>query len=732
MKKSLATWGIAVLTGCTLLFMPSCSDDYDDNEIKERLDKVEDKVAQLQEWCTTVNSEITSLKGLVTALESNDYVTGVETLENGYKITFSKSGSITILNGKDGTNGTDGKNGTNGKDGVNGKDGITPIIGAAKYTDGLYYWTIQTEEGKINWLVDADGNMIRTTGDNGKDGTDGKDGAAGNNGDNAPIPVLKTGLELGSSYIPNAIYLSIDGSQNWVKVSGEQGEKGEQGVQGPSGPEGPSGAACSISHIEVKDNNVIFTLGTGNAAQTLTIPFYTPILTITGNKEITENGNLFTIKNDILKRTDLVIQTRVESESADGTDFLITRSTSNRWNVESSLSTDNTGTLSITVTPASGIVFHEPALLKVTVSTKDGQLLASGQQSFTNGIFMGTLCASSLEDLSQQLEELDPTKTTDIRIMGNVDDYEEDYWREILSSIGAFTEIGTLDISIPQITTLPSKVFYEKKNLKAFKSANITALHSNGSQFQRSSVEEVNLPNLQSLNETDFSDCLNLHKVDVSGVTTVKGSQVFSHCEKLKVLNLPNLIQFGNKNYANFARGCYLLEEVNMPKVTSLPNNAFTDCFSLKNINFPEVTTLGGGVFSNCHSLASISLPKVTELPSNTFSGCSSLTKIQTGTTDLKNLTQIGNSAFQDCTSLITVIMFNVSAIGNKAFSNCKSLTTVSLAGGGMTVATDAFDGVNTEQCTLKLMVAPTNDNTYNKQNKKCYGKTWKMVDILR
>ena len=80
MKKSLATWGIAVLTGCTLLFMPSCSDDYDDNEIKERLDKVEDKVAQLQEWCTTVNSEITSLKGLVTALESNDYVTGVETV----------------------------------------------------------------------------------------------------------------------------------------------------------------------------------------------------------------------------------------------------------------------------------------------------------------------------------------------------------------------------------------------------------------------------------------------------------------------------------------------------------------------------------------------------------------------------------------------------------------------------------------------------------------------------
>src|SRR5699024_7988414 len=62
-----------------------------------------------------VNNEIASLKRLITALENNDYVTGVETLENGYKITFSKSGSITIHNGKDGADGEDGK------------DGYTPI-----------------------------------------------------------------------------------------------------------------------------------------------------------------------------------------------------------------------------------------------------------------------------------------------------------------------------------------------------------------------------------------------------------------------------------------------------------------------------------------------------------------------------------------------------------------------------------------------------------------------------
>ncbi|MGG6550342.1 UNVERIFIED_CONTAM: DUF4988 domain-containing protein, partial [Prevotella sp. 15_C9] len=77
----------------------------------DRLDKVEDKVTELEEWCSTVNNEIASLKRLITALENNDYVTGVETLENGYKITFSKSGSITIHNGKDGADGEDGKDG---------------------------------------------------------------------------------------------------------------------------------------------------------------------------------------------------------------------------------------------------------------------------------------------------------------------------------------------------------------------------------------------------------------------------------------------------------------------------------------------------------------------------------------------------------------------------------------------------------------------------------------------
>jgi hypothetical protein len=104
----------------------------------------------------------------------------------GYSITFSKSGTIVIYHGKDGEDGkdgndgqdgVDGKPGADGNDGADGKDGHTPVISVRKDTDGVYYWTLDGE-----WLLDADGNKIPTTGKDGADGVDGKPGADGSDG----------------------------------------------------------------------------------------------------------------------------------------------------------------------------------------------------------------------------------------------------------------------------------------------------------------------------------------------------------------------------------------------------------------------------------------------------------------------------------------------------------------------------------------------------------------------
>ena len=116
------------------LIIAGCSESFDDSKIWDKLDDHENRIVKLEELCKQMNANISSLQTIVTALQNNDYITGVTPITQngetiGYTITFSKSESITIYHGK---NGEDGKDGQNGKDGVDGKDGYTPQIGVNK------------------------------------------------------------------------------------------------------------------------------------------------------------------------------------------------------------------------------------------------------------------------------------------------------------------------------------------------------------------------------------------------------------------------------------------------------------------------------------------------------------------------------------------------------------------------------------------------------------------------
>lgn len=93
--------------------------EYDDDGIWDSVHGLEHRVAKLEELCKQMNTNISALQTIVTALQNNDYVTGVTPVTSGgatigYTITFSKSAPITIYHGKDGA---DGANGQDGKDG---------------------------------------------------------------------------------------------------------------------------------------------------------------------------------------------------------------------------------------------------------------------------------------------------------------------------------------------------------------------------------------------------------------------------------------------------------------------------------------------------------------------------------------------------------------------------------------------------------------------------------------
>ena len=238
----------------TVIVLAGCSEKYDDSILNGRIDNIENRVSKLEQFCTQLNNNIISLQTIIDALQQNDYITGIEPInENGmtvgYTITFVKNKPIKIYHGEDGKDGKDGEDGApgkDGKDGENGKDGYTPIIGVKQDTDGLYYWTLDKE-----WLLDDEGNKIKASGTDGKDGedgSDGKDGLPGQDGedgssgqDGAPGKDGKDGkdgitprLKIENNYW----YISYDDGKNWMrldKATGEDGEDGEDGENGENG-----------------------------------------------------------------------------------------------------------------------------------------------------------------------------------------------------------------------------------------------------------------------------------------------------------------------------------------------------------------------------------------------------------------------------------------------------------------------------------------------------------------
>ena len=253
------------------LMVSGCSTDlYDYDELNDRMEQFDKRLAELENWCKETNTNINSLKTLVESLLQHDVITGVSPIlkdgvQAGYTITFLKADPITIYhgekgeagaNGADGKDGQDGEDGKDGKDGEDGLDGYTPVIGVKQDADGIYYWTLDGE-----WLTDAQGNKIKAQGEKGADGEDGTDGEDGKDGKDAIAPQLK--IE------NNYWYISYDKGKTWAqlqKAIGEDGEKGEDGEDGDDGD-------AFFESVDTSDSNfVVFKLIDGT---TFKLPTWT-------------------------------------------------------------------------------------------------------------------------------------------------------------------------------------------------------------------------------------------------------------------------------------------------------------------------------------------------------------------------------------------------------------------------------------------------------------------------
>lgn len=237
---------------------------FDDSELWDKVIDHEDRIADLETLCARMNSNITALQSIVTAIEEYDYVTKItEIIEDGrnvgYVITFSKSGAVTIYHGKDGNDGLDGED---------GKDGHSPVIGVKKGADGHFYWTLDGE-----WLLDDEGNRIPTTGQDGADGEDGKDGQDGKPGqdgaDGRPGAPGADGADGKDGVTPllkieeDYWYISYDDGATWEKLDKAVGEDGKNGTDGADGSDGEDGKSFFRSIDTSDEDYVIFTLADG-------------------------------------------------------------------------------------------------------------------------------------------------------------------------------------------------------------------------------------------------------------------------------------------------------------------------------------------------------------------------------------------------------------------------------------------------------------------------------------
>lgn len=633
----LTTMVVALLFG-------GCAQEFDDSEIWDKLDNHESRITALEELCRQMNTNISSLQTIVSALQNNDYVTGVAPItENGetigYTISFTKSQPVTIYHGKDGK---DGQNGTNGAD---GKDGSTPVIGVKMDDDGIYYWTLNGE-----WLTDENGNKIKAVGTDGKDGTNGANGENGTNGKDGITPQLK--IEEGYWFI------SYDNGATWTQLGKATGEDGKDGANGQDGTNGTNGVDGDsfFQSVTQDEYNVYIVLAYGTE---ITIPKQTALnISFSATSGFAcMPGKSVSISYTISGGDD---KTSVEAFGDGG------------WSATVKATSKSEGAIVVTAP-------NEATAGKVIVLVSDGRGdVIMRSLNFEEGVLSG---------IEEAYEGDWEACTLRVKLQTNLD-----YTVEIPAEAQSWLSVAETRATLRNETLTFSLTENPDETPR---SASVKLMGNSGDVLQSFTI-------IQKLQPSDdyivFADTI-VKAVCVEKYDT-NGDGEISHKEASKVTAIPGNF-FGE--YASSVQSFNELQY--FINVTSIGGDAFYHCSSLTSITIPEsVTSIGNNAFSGCSSLASITIPEgVTSIGVSAFSSCSSLTSI----TIPESVTSIEWGVTHSCSSLKSVYckpttppngdsyMFKNNASGRKIYvpaSDDDSIINAYKAASGWSEYSDAFE----------------------------------------
>lgn len=226
-----------------LLVMTAISCKYDDGELWDKVNSLDDRVTSIEETLENLNEQTSSLQTLINGIANRVYISSVTSTNNGYTIEFSDGTAATITNGADGADGVDGADGAD-----------APVISIQKDTDGKYYW-IQVIDGAVSWLVDDAGNKLPVSG---KDAITPK------------LEVNANGFWI-VSYDNGLTFTEIlDEAGNPVKAVGKDGEDGADGADGSDGAPGANGDSF-FSSVKIENGYLVLVLAA--TGEEISMPF---------------------------------------------------------------------------------------------------------------------------------------------------------------------------------------------------------------------------------------------------------------------------------------------------------------------------------------------------------------------------------------------------------------------------------------------------------------------------
>ena len=608
MKKLLAyaaLFAVVALTSCK----------YDDDDLWNSVHGLENRVAKLEELCKQMNTNISSLQTIVTALQNNVYVTGTTPLmkdgkEIGYTITFSKGNPITIYHGKDGQD---------------GEDGITPTISVKKDTDGVYYWTLNGE------FIVVDGGKIKAEG---KDGT---------NGTNGTTPQFK----IENDYW----FISYDDGDTWTqlgKATGEDGKDGQDGVGGDS--------MFSGVDYETSTDYVIFTLSNGTQIKLPTWSAFEALQRLCNET----NTNLSALQTIVtaLQNNDYITSVDPLTENGKVVGYTIKFAKSNPIVIYNGKDGADGNTPVIGVKKDTDGIYYW---------TLDGEfIVVDGQKIKAQGTD-GNNGADGSDGVTPKLEIREGywwisydngTNWTQLGKATGEDGKDADSIKITQDENNVYFELadGTvITISKTGQSADPNIIQFEDALVKAICITNWDKNEDGALSYEEAAAvttigTEFSEKGIYAFNELQY----------FTGLTSIP-NDAFLNCNELLSIKLPdNIISI---NVAAF-RGCASLKKIHIPaNVESIKLQAFYGCISLISIDIPaSVKTIQAGAFSNCRKLASVTFEKGSQLKT-------------IGEIIPSNITK---GAFTNCTSLTFIeIPASVETIEAAAFLRCSSLTTI-------------------------------------------------------